>query len=144
LTSINSKKEQQMSKETFEQGLSIRKAVLGEDYVNQALSNADELSMPLQQLVTEYCWGTVWAREGLPRKTRSLINLGMIAALNRPHELKLHVRGALNNGCSKEEVVEAILQIAIYCGVPAAVDAMRIAREVFAETGTSQPPSTQA
>jgi len=122
-----------MSKETYEQGLQIRKAVLGEDYVNQALSNADELSMPLQQLVTEYCWGTVWAREGLPRKTRSLINLGMIAALNRPHELKLHVRGALNNGCSKEEVVEAILQIAIYCGVPAAVDAMRIAREVFAE-----------
>lgn len=123
-----------MSKETYEQGLQIRKAVLGEDYVNQALSNADELSMPLQQLVTEYCWGTVWAREGLPRKTRSLINLGMIAALNRPHELKLHVRGALNNGCSKEEVVEAILQIAIYCGVPAAVDAMRIAREVFGES----------
>lgn len=127
-----------MSKEAFEQGLRIRKAVLGEDYVNQALSNADELSMPLQQLVTEYCWGTVWAREGLPRKTRSLINLGMIAALNRPHELKLHARGALNNGCSKEEVVEAILQIAIYCGVPAAVDAMRIAREVFAETATPQ------
>lgn len=120
-----------MSKETFERGLEIRKAVLGEDYVNQALANADELSMPLQQLVTEYCWGTVWAREGLERKTRSLINLGMIAALNRPHELKLHVRGALNNGCSKEEIVEAILQIAIYCGVPAAIDAMRIAREVL-------------
>ena len=120
-----------MSKETFDRGLEIRKAVLGEDYVNQALANADELSMPLQQLVTEYCWGTVWAREGLERKTRSLINLGMIAALNRPHELKLHVRGALNNGCSKEEIVEAILQIAIYCGVPAAIDAMRIAREVL-------------
>jgi 4-carboxymuconolactone decarboxylase len=120
-----------MSKDTFERGLEIRKAVLGEDYVNQALANADELSMPLQQLVTEYCWGTVWAREGLERKTRSLINLGMIAALNRPHELKLHVRGALNNGCSKEEIVEAILQIAIYCGVPAAIDAMRIAREVL-------------
>lgn len=120
-----------MSKETFEQGLAIRKAVLGEDYVNQALANADELSMPLQQLVTEYCWGTVWAREGLPRKSRSLINLGMIAALNRPHELKLHVRGALNNGCSKEEIVEVILQIAIYCGVPAAIDAMRITREVL-------------
>ncbi|EEG08881.1 carboxymuconolactone decarboxylase family protein [Pseudogulbenkiania ferrooxidans] len=120
-----------MSKDTFERGLEIRKAVLGEDYVNQALANADELSMPLQRLVTEYCWGTVWAREGLERKTRSLINLGMIAALNRPHELKLHVRGALNNGCSKEEIVEAILQIAIYCGVPAAIDAMRIAREVL-------------
>lgn len=120
-----------MSKETFEQGLAIRKAVLGEDYVNQALANADELSMPLQQLVTEYCWGTVWAREGLPRKSRSLINLGMIAALNRPHELKLHVRGALNNGCSKEEIVEVVLQIAIYCGVPAAIDAMRIVREVL-------------
>ncbi|MDC7713670.1 carboxymuconolactone decarboxylase family protein [Vogesella sp. LYT5W] len=120
-----------MSKETFDRGLTIRKAVLGEDYVNQALANADELSMPLQQLVTEYCWGTVWAREGLERKTRSLINLGMIAALNRPHELKLHVRGALNNGCSKEEIVEVILQIAIYCGVPAAIDAMRIVRDVL-------------
>lgn len=87
--------------------------------------------MPLQQLVTEYCWGTVWAREGLERKTRSLINLGMIAALNRPHELKLHVRGALNNGCSKEEIVEVILQIAIYCGVPAAIDAMRVVRDVL-------------
>ncbi len=120
-----------MSKETFDRGLTIRKAVLGEDYVNQALANADELSMPLQQLVTEYCWGTVWAREGLERKTRSLINLGMIAALNRPHELKLHVRGALNNGCSKEEIVEVILQIAIYCGVPAAIDAMRVVRDVL-------------
>lgn len=120
-----------MNKETFDRGLAIRKAVLGEEYVNQALANADELSMPLQELVTEYCWGTIWAREGLPRKTRSLVNLGMIAALNRPHELKLHVRGALNNGCSKEEIVEVILQIAIYCGVPAAIDAMRIAREVL-------------
>ena len=123
-----------MSSDTFDRGLEIRKAVLGEDYVNKALAGADDFSMPLQQLVTEYCWGTVWARDGLPRKTRSLINLGMIAALNRPHELKLHVRGALNNGCSKEEILEVILQIAIYCGVPAAIDAMRIAREVLAET----------
>jgi 4-carboxymuconolactone decarboxylase len=121
-----------MNKDTFEAGLAVRKAVLGEEYVNQALANADELSMPLQELVTEYCWGTVWTRPGLERKTRSLINLGMIAALNRPHELKLHVKGALNNGCSKEEIVEAILQIAIYCGVPAAIDAMRITREVLA------------
>ncbi len=123
-----------MSSDTFDRGLEIRKAVLGKDYVNKALAGADDFSMPLQQLVTEYCWGTVWARDGLPRQTRSLINLGMIAALNRPHELKLHVRGALNNGCSKEEILEVILQIAIYCGVPAAIDAMRIAREVLAET----------
>jgi 4-carboxymuconolactone decarboxylase len=125
-------KEQSMNKETFEAGLAVRMAVLGEEYVNQALANADALSMPLQELVTEYFWGTVWTRPGLQRKTRSLINLGMIAALNRPHELKLHVQGALNNGCSKEEIVEAILQIAIYCGVPAAIDAMRITREVLA------------
>jgi 4-carboxymuconolactone decarboxylase len=125
-----------MNKDTFEAGLAVRKAVLGEEYVNQALANADELSMPLQELVTEYCWGTVWTRPGLERKTRSLINLGMIAALNRPHELKLHVKGALNNGCSKEEIVEAILQIAIYCGVPAAIDAMRITREVLAAEAT--------
>ncbi|MCB6183032.1 carboxymuconolactone decarboxylase family protein [Leeia sp. TBRC 13508] len=117
----------------FDAGLAIRKSVLGEAYVNQSIQNADALAMELQTLVTEYCWGTVWAREGLAKRDRSLLNLGMIAALNRPHEFKLHVQGALNNGLTKEEIVEAILQIAIYCGVPAAVDSMRIAREVFAQ-----------
>jgi 4-carboxymuconolactone decarboxylase len=88
---------------------------------------------PLQELVTEYCWGAVWGREELPKKTRSLLNLAMISALNRPHELKMHVRGALRNGVSREEIREVFLQVAIYCGVPAAVDSFRIAREAFNE-----------
>ena len=122
-----------MTSKKFEDGLKIRKAVLGEDYVNSALAAADEFSEPLQELVTEYCWGSVWTRDGLPRKTRSLINIAMICALNRPHELRLHLRGALNNGCSPEEIREVILQVAIYCGVPAAIDANRTAREVLEE-----------
>ena len=122
-----------MSESKYDRGLEIRRAVVGEDYVNQALANADEFSKPLQDLVTEYCWGSVWATEGLSRKTRSLLNIGMIAALNRPHELRLHLRGALTNGCSPDEIREVILQVAIYCGVPAAIDSNRIAREVLEE-----------
>lgn len=117
----------------FNEGLAVRREVLGADYVNRSLADADALTMPLQELVTEYCWGKVWTRPGLPRKTRSFLNLAMITALNRPHELKLHLRGALNNGCTQEEIVEVILQTAIYCGVPAAIDSMRLAREVFKE-----------
>jgi len=122
-----------MDKETFERGLEIRKSVLGADYVEKSLTAADDFTMPLQELVTEYCWGAVWGREGLPHKVRSMLNLAMISALNRPHELKLHVRGALRNGVSKEEIREVFLQVAIYCGVPCAIDSFRIAREVFAE-----------
>lgn len=122
-----------MTSEKFKEGLEIRKQVLGEDYVNKSIANADEFTLPLQELVTEYCWGTVWKREGLPLKTRSMINLAMITALNRPHELKLHIRGAINNGVSKEEIREVLLQAAIYCGVPAAIDSFRVAKEVFAE-----------
>ncbi len=117
----------------FERGLAIRKAVLGAEYVEKSISTADEFNMPLQRLVTEYCWGAVWGREELPRKTRSLLNLAMLSALNRPHELKVHIAGALRNGVTKEEIREVFLQVAIYCGVPAAVDSFRIAREVFAE-----------
>jgi len=117
----------------YEEGLAVRREVLGRDYVDQALAQADELSRPLQDLITEYCWGEVWTRPGLPRKTRSLLNLAMLTALNRPHEVKLHLRGALRNGCSREEIIEALLQTAIYCGVPAAVDSVRLAREVFSE-----------
>lgn len=117
----------------FEKGLAIRKQVLGDEYVNRSLESADEFNMPLQKLVTEYCWGEVWGRETLDLKTRSIINLSMITALNRPHELKLHVRGALNNGLSREEIREVLLQTAIYCGVPAAIDAFRVARTVFDE-----------
>jgi len=118
----------------FEKGLEVRRAVLGKEYVDKSISDADDFTQPLQELVTEYCWGSIWTRPGLPRKTRSLINLAMLTALNRPHEVKLHLRGALNNGCSKEEIMEALLQTAIYCGVPAAVDSFRTAKEFFQES----------
>lgn len=122
-----------MSQNTYDKGLEIRKAVLGAEYVESSIKNADDFSRPLQELVTEYCWGAVWGREGLPRKVRSMLNLAMLTVLNRPHELKLHLRGALRNCVTKEEIREVLLQVGIYCGVPAAVDAFRIAREVFAE-----------
>jgi 4-carboxymuconolactone decarboxylase len=118
----------------FEKGLEVRRAVLGKEYVDKSISDADDFTQPLQELVTEYCWGSIWTRPGLPRKTRSLINLAMLTALNRPHEVKLHLRGALNNGCSKEEIMEVFLQTAIYCGIPAAVDSFRIAKEFFQES----------
>jgi len=118
----------------FEKGLEVRRAVLGKEYVDKSISDADDFTQPLQELVTEYCWGSIWTRPGLPRKTRSLINLAMLTALNRPHEVKLHLRGALNNGCSKEEIMEVFLQTAIYCGVPAAVDSFRTAKEFFQES----------
>lgn len=120
-----------MTSKIFDKGMSIRKEVLGEQYVANAMANTDDLSMPLQELVTEYCWGAVWGREGLDRKTRSLINLGMISALNRPHELRTHVQAALRNGVSKEEIREVFLQVTVYCGVPAGVESFRIARDVF-------------
>ena len=122
-----------MKSKRFEEGLAVRREVLGPEYVDKAIAQADELTQPLQELVTEYCWGAVWTRPGLPRKTRSLINLAMLTALNRPHEVRLHLRGALRNGCTKEEIMEVLLQSAIYCGVPAAIDSVRIAREVFQE-----------
>jgi len=122
-----------MSRETFEKGLEIRKAVLGKEYVENSLRNADDFSLPMQELSTEYCWGHVWGREGLSRKERSLINLAMISALNRPHELKLHVKGALTNGVTREEIREVLLQVAIYCGIPAGIDSFRLAKEAFAE-----------
>ena len=122
-----------MNKELFEIGLQIRREVLGAEYVDKSISQADDFNRPLQELVTEYCWGTIWSRPGISRKMRSLLNLAMLTALNRPHEVKLHLKGALNNGCSKEEIMEVLLQTAIYCGVPAAVDSFRLAREVFSE-----------
>jgi 4-carboxymuconolactone decarboxylase len=124
-----------MSKEVYDKGLAIRREVLGAEYVDNSIKNADAFNRPLQELVTEYCWGAVWGRPGLPKKTRSMLNLAMLTALNRPHELKLHVRGALRNGVSREEISEVLLQAAIYCGVPAAVDAFRTAREAFKEAG---------
>jgi 4-carboxymuconolactone decarboxylase len=118
--------------ETYERGLAIRKEVVGAEYVERSMAQADEFTAPLQDLVTEYCWGKVWGREGLSRATRSLLNVAMLTALNRPRELKLHVTGALRNGCSTEEIREVLLQAAIYCGVPAALDSFRSAREAIA------------
>jgi 4-carboxymuconolactone decarboxylase len=120
-----------MDKQTFERGLEIRKSVLGKEFVENAFKSADDFNRPLQELVTEYCWGAVWGREELSMKTRSMLNLAMISALNRPHELKVHVAGALKNGVTREEIREIFLQVAIYCGVPAAVDSFRVARDVF-------------
>ena len=122
-----------MNDDLFERGLAIRREVLGADYVDKAIAAADDFSMPMQRYVTEACWGAVWGRDGLDRRTRSLVNLAMISALNRPHELKLHVKGALNNGVTREEMREVFLQVAAYCGMPAAIDAFRAAREVLAE-----------
>ena len=122
-----------MASELFEKGLNVRREVLGAEHVEASMSQADDFSRPLQELVTEYCWGNVWSRPGLDRKTRSLINVAMLTALNRPHEVKLHVRGALNNGCSKNDIMEVLLQTAIYCGVPAAMDSLRGAKEIFHE-----------
>ncbi len=122
-----------MEKEMFEKGLSIRRAVLGADFVDKAIATANDFNRPLQELVTQYCWGEVWGRPGLERKTRSLLNLAMLSALNRPHEVKMHIKGALNNGVTKDEIKEVFLQVAIYCGVPAAVDSFRLAKEVFDE-----------
>ena len=124
-----------MDRKRFDEGLAVRREVLGPAYVDKALADADDFTRPLQELVTEYCWGAIWTRPGLPRKTRSLLNLGMLTALNRPHEVKLHVRGALRNGCTREEIMEVLLQAAIYCGVPAAIDSFRAAREVLDDAG---------
>lgn len=124
-----------MDKELFEQGLATRRAVLGAEYVDKSMASADDFNRPMQELVTEYCWGEIWNRPGLDRRTRSIVNLAMLTALNRPHEIKLHVLGALNNGLTKAEIGEIFLQAAVYCGVPAAIDSFRIAREVFKEQG---------
>jgi len=115
----------------FEAGLEVRRRVLGAEYVDAALASADEFSRPLQELVTEYAWGSIWTREGLAPRDRSLITIAMLAGMSRPDELRLHVRGALRNGCTPDEIRETILQAAIYCGVPAAVAAFGIAREVL-------------
>ena len=122
-----------MDHDTYQRGLEIRSAVLGEAYVNQALASADDFTRPLQDLITEYCWGAVWGREELPRKTRSMLTLAMISVLNRPRELRTHIRAALTNGVTRDEIRETFMQVAVYAGVPAAVDSFRIAREVFAE-----------
>jgi 4-carboxymuconolactone decarboxylase len=119
--------------EGFRAGLKVRREVLGGQYVDESIANADEFTRDWQQFVTEHAWGAVWTRDGLDRKTRSFLNLAMLAAMNRPAELKLHVRGALNNGVTHDEMKEVFLQVAVYCGAPAGLDAFRVAKQVFAE-----------
>jgi 4-carboxymuconolactone decarboxylase len=127
------KRSRTLDRETYRRGLEIRSAVLGEEYVNKALTNADDFTKPLQHLITEYCWGAVWGRDQLPLKTRSMLNLAMIPILNRPNELRTHIKAALTNGVTRDEIREVFLQVAIYAGVPAAVDSFRIAQQTFAE-----------
>ncbi len=128
---------------TYEEGLEIRRAVLGAEYVDAAVDNADDFTRPLQELVTTYAWGAVWGRNGLDRRTRSMLNLAMLTALGKPHELRLHVRGAITNGVTAEEIREVLLHTAIYCGVPAAVDAFRTAHDELKQLGVLQPPDLE-
>ena len=122
-----------MDKVRYEKGLAARTAVLGEEYVNQSLRAADDFNREFQELVTEYCWGTCWGDDTLDRKQRSLLNLGMLAALNRMHEFEIHFRGAITNGLSRDQLKAILHQITIYCGVPAGVESFRVARKIFAE-----------
>ena len=119
----------------YKKGMEVRRAVMGDEYVDRSLAAATDFNKPMDALTTEWCWGEVWNRPGLDRKTRSIINLSMLTALNRQTELKAHVRGAVNNGLSANEIQEVFLQTAIYCGVPAAIDSFRIASEVLKELG---------
>lgn len=119
----------------FEDGLRMRKQVMGEDFVEKAFANADDFTMPLQEFITRNAWGTVWCRDGLDLKTRSLVTVSILTALGRAHELKGHLRGALNNGATPEEIREVLLHAAVYCGAPLAVDAFRTAQEVMKEAG---------
>ena len=135
-----------MADDRFEQGLEVRREVLGGEHVDRSLAAASDFMRPMQEFVTEYCWGAIWTRPGLDRRTRSLINLGMLTALNRSHELGVHVRGAITNGCSKREIQEALLQATIYCGVPAGMEAFRVAESVIDElerSGVSVPDGTE-
>lgn len=129
----------------YQDGMAVRRQVLGDTYVDASLAKADDFTLPLQALVTQYCWGTVWTRPGLPRQTRSLVNIGMLTALGRIDELAAHVRGAIHNGCSREEIQEVLLQTAIYCGVPAALEATRAAQAVLQSldaAATTEDPAT--
>lgn len=124
-----------MHKPTFEKGLAIRGEMFGAEFAEKTWAAADDFNRPFEELVNQYCFGEIWSRPGLDRKTRSIITLSMLTGLNRPNQIRAHVRGAIANGVSKAEIQELFLQAAIYCGVPAAVDSFRIAREVFQEMG---------
>jgi 4-carboxymuconolactone decarboxylase len=119
----------------FKQGLAVRREVLGAEYVDKSVQNVDEFMVPFQKMTTEWCWGAVWTRPGLDRRTRSMLNLAMLTALNRPNEIRLHVRGALRNGLTVAEIQEVLLQACVYCGVPAALDAFKVAKEAIDQHG---------
>jgi 4-carboxymuconolactone decarboxylase len=124
-----------MNRELFERGLAVRREVVGKQAVEQAFNNADEFSLPMQELVTEYCWGAIWTRPDLDRRSRSILNIGILAALNRPDELAGHIRGAITNGVTKAEIRECLLQVAVYVGMPAGLGCFKVARKVFDESG---------
>ncbi len=122
-----------MDQDVYDKGLAIRKAVLGEEYVNQSISSADDFNRDFQQFVTEYCWGACWGREALDRRQRSLLNLAMLAALGRWEEFELHFKGALNNGCGLDEIRDTLFQVGVYAGIPCAVSAFKISRRILKE-----------
>ena len=122
-----------MDKKLMDAGLSVRRAVLGDEYVDRAMKNADDFNKPFQEIVSEYCWGLCWTDETLSRRERSILNLGMIAALGKMHEFELHLRGAIRNGLTKEELRAVLIQIAVYCGIPVGVDCFRVAKQVIGE-----------
>jgi 4-carboxymuconolactone decarboxylase len=125
--------------ELFDRGLEVRRAVLGAEYVDSSLRSANEFMQAFQNITTEWCWGYAWTRPGIDRKTRSLMNLAMLTALNRAPEIKLHVRGALNNGVTVDEIKEALIHATVYCGIPAGLDAFKAANEVLKEMGAFSP-----
>ena len=122
-----------MNKERFDKGLQTRREVLGAEYVDKSIKGADDFALAMQEYATEAAWGSIWTRPGLPRKTRSLLNIAMLTIMNRQHELKLHIRSSFTNGVTKDEIKEVLLQVACYAGVPAGIDGFRLAREAFAE-----------
>ncbi|MBI3044917.1 MAG: carboxymuconolactone decarboxylase family protein [Betaproteobacteria bacterium] len=122
-----------MDRKRMEDGLAVRRAVLGDEYVDRAMKNADAFNKPFQEIVSEYCWGLCWTDTTLSRRERSILNLGMIAALGKMHEFELHLRGALRNGLTEEEIRAVLIQIAVYCGIPVGVDCFRVAKQVMAE-----------
>ncbi len=122
-----------MDKERYDAGMKVRKEVLGAEYVDKAMQNADDFNREFQNMVTEYCWGSTWGNDRLTKQQRSILNLGMLAALGRSHEFGLHFKGAIRNGVSKDELKEVLHQIAVYCGIPAGVESFRVARQALAE-----------
>ena len=130
--------------EQFKKGLAVRRDVLGKDYVDNSIAKADDFMMAFQGITTEWCWGYAWNRPGLDRRTRSLLNLAMLTALNRAAEVKLHVRGAINNGVTVDEIKETLLHATVYCGIPAGLDAFKAANEVLLQLGAVQPKAPEA